>query len=640
MRRSIATVCISGTLEEKLESIARARFDAVEIFENDLIYSRMSPREIRQRCADLGLGIDLYQPFRDMDGVGNAQFKRNLDRAERKFDLMAELGATMLLVCSNVQPDVIRDDALMAAQLREMAERAAQRGLRLAYEALAWGSHVNRYGHSWEIVKQADHPHLGICLDSFHILSRGDDPAGIEQIPADKLFFLQLADAPRMVMDVLQWSRHYRCFPGQGTFDLVGFMEHVLKAGYPGPLSLEVFNDVFRAAPNRRTTQDALASLLYLEEQVRARLSQRAEAGTGAASDAAAASLLEHVELFNPPAAPEIKGVSFIEFAVDGPSGAALGQALESLGFDAMGPHRTKQAQLYQQGDVRLVLNAEPGSFASEYFQRRGPSICALGLATDDGQRAVNRGVAFHVPRYAGRVGPNEAIIPALRSVDESVLYFVSQALEERGFLETDFVIDPAKKGRSRAGIKGVDHLAQAYPFEHFDTGVLFNRLVLGLEPQESLELADPNGLVRSCAMVNRDQSLRVALNVSHSRSTLTGRTAETLQGGGVHHIALSTDDIFATVETLRKAGVRLLEVPANYYQDLPARFELDPALLARMQALGVLYDEGPGGAFFHCYTATFVDRFFFEIVQRQGAYKGFGASNAPVRMSAQARQG
>src|SRR5574343_1050091 len=144
MRRSIATVCISGTLEEKLESIARARFDAVEIFENDLIYSRMSPREIRQRCADLWLGIDLYQPFRDMDGVGDAQFRRNLDRAERKFDLMAELGATMLLVCSNVQPDVIRDDALMAAQLREMAERAAQRGLRLAYEALAWGSPVNR----------------------------------------------------------------------------------------------------------------------------------------------------------------------------------------------------------------------------------------------------------------------------------------------------------------------------------------------------------------------------------------------------------------------------------------------------------------------------------------------------------------
>jgi 4-hydroxyphenylpyruvate dioxygenase len=633
MRRAIATVCISGTLEEKLESIARARFDAVEIFENDLIYSRLSPREIRQRSADLGLGIDLYQPFRDMDGVDDARFKRNLDRAQRKFDLMVELGAPMLLVCSNVQPNTICDDELMASQLHAMAEKAAERGLRIAYEALAWGHHVNRYGHSWEIVKKADHPHLGICLDSFHILSRGDDPAGIEQIPADKLFFLQLADAPRMVMDVLQWSRHYRCFPGQGTFDLVGFMEHVLKAGYPGPLSLEIFNDVFRAAPNRRTTLDAFSSLLYLEEQIRSRLQAQA------VSDPATRALTERIELFNPPAPPKLRGLSFIEFAVDDASGKALGKALQGLGFDHSGTHRTKNVELYQQGDVRLVLNNEPGSFASDYFQRRGPSICALGLATDDGQRAVNRGVAFHVPSHAGRVGPNEALIPALRAVDDSIIYFVSQALEDKGFLETDFAIDPAKQGRSKAGIYKVDHLAEGFPFEQFDTGVLFNRVVLGLHPQESMELADPNGLVRSCAMVDADQSLRIALNVSHSRATVTGRSMEALQGGGVHHIALASDDIFTTAEYLKKHGIALLDVPDNYYEDLPARFELDDAQLERMRRLGVLYDRNEEGEFFHFYTQMFVDRFFFEIVQRRDGYAGFGASNAPVRMSAQARR-
>lgn len=631
MRRSIATVCISGTLEEKLESIARARFDAVEIFENDLIYSRLSPREIRQRCADLGLGIDLYQPFRDMDGVDDARFKRNLDRAERKFDLMVELGAPMLLVCSNVQPGMICDDALLAAQMHAMAEKAAERGLRIAYEALAWGHHVNRYEHAWEIVRKADHPHLGLCLDSFHILSRGDDPAGIEQIPAEKLFFLQLADAPRMVMDVLQWSRHYRCFPGQGTFDLVGFMEHVLKAGYAGPLSLEVFNDIFRAAPNRRTTQDAFESLLFLEEQIRRRLESRIP------TDPAARPLTERIELFNPPAPPEVRGVSFIEFAVDDASGKALGKALQALGFDHTGTHRTKSVQLFQQGDVRLMVNNEPGSFASDYFQRRGPSICALGLATDDGQRAVNRGVAFHVPSYAGRIGPNEALIPALRAVDDSIIYFVSQALEDKGFLATDFVMKDAKPVASRAGIERVDHIAQGYPFEQFDTGVLFNRVVLGLKPQESMELADPNGLVRSCAMVNADQSLRIALNVSHSRSTVSGRSTEALQGGGVHHIALSSSDIFATAEYLAKSGVGLLDVPDNYYDDLPARFDIDEALLKRMRRLGVLYDRNDEGAFFHFYTQMFVDRFFFEIVQRSDAYAGFGASNAPVRMSAQA---
>jgi 4-hydroxyphenylpyruvate dioxygenase len=633
MRRSIATVCISGTLEEKLESIARARFDAVEIFENDLIYSRLSPREIRQRCADLGLGIDLYQPFRDMDGVDDARFKRNLERAERKFDLMVELGAPMLLVCSNVSPQTICDDELMASQLHAMAEKAAERGLRIAYEALAWGHHVNRYQHSWEIVKKADHPHLGVCLDSFHILSRGDDPAGIEHIPADKLFFLQLADAPRMVMDVLQWSRHYRCFPGQGTFDLVGFMEHVLKAGYVGPLSLEVFNDIFRAAPNRRTTLDAFASLLFLEEQIRTRLEGQA------LGDPAARALTERIALFDPPAAPKVRGVSFIEFAVDDASGKALGKALQGLGFEHTGTHRTKNVQLYQQGEVRLMVNNEPGSFASGYFQRRGPSICALGLATDDGQRAVNRGVAFHVPSYAGRIGPHEALIPALRAVDDSIIYFVSQALEERGFLETDFVLKDGKRGASRAGIEAVDHLALGYPFEQFDTGVLFSRVILGLHPQESMELADPNGLVRSCAMVNADHSLRIALNVSHSRSTVTGRSMEALQGGGVHHIALASSDICATAERLMKNGIALLDVPDNYYDDLPARFDLDDALLKRMRRLGVLYDRNEDGEFFHFYTQMFVDRFFFEIVQRSGSYAGFGASNAPVRMSAQARK-
>ncbi len=88
MRKSIATVCLSGTLGDKLEAIAAARFDAVEIFENDLIYCNDSPREIAAMAADLGLGIDLYQPFRDFEGVPDALFRRNLDRAERKFDPM------------------------------------------------------------------------------------------------------------------------------------------------------------------------------------------------------------------------------------------------------------------------------------------------------------------------------------------------------------------------------------------------------------------------------------------------------------------------------------------------------------------------------------------------------------------------
>ncbi|WP_141666265.1 sugar phosphate isomerase/epimerase family protein, partial [Streptomyces hirsutus] len=268
MRTSIATVSLSGTLTEKLTAAARAGFDGVEIFENDLLASPLAPREIRARCADLGLTVDLYQPMRDIEAVPAELFARNLRRARHKFGLMRELGADTVLVCSGVDPEAVDDDALAAEHLCELADLAQDFGIRVAYEALAWGRHVSTYDHAWRIVEAAGHPALGTCLDSFHILSRGSDPRGIEDIPGEKIFFLQLADAPLPAMDVLQWSRHHRCFPGQGGFDVAGLVRHVLRTGYAGPLSLEVFNDVFRQAEAAPTAVDARRSLLALREEV------------------------------------------------------------------------------------------------------------------------------------------------------------------------------------------------------------------------------------------------------------------------------------------------------------------------------------------------------------------------------------
>ena len=267
MRTGLATVCISGTLEDKLTAAGDAGFDGVEIFEPDFVASSMTAAQVRDRCADLGLTIDLYQPFRDFDTTRAGGVEHNLRRLDRKFDIMAELGTDLILVCSAVSPDAVHDDDVLVEQLSRAAELAQRRGMRVSYEALAWGSYVNTYEHSWDLVRRVDAPALGLCLDSFHILSRGSDPAGIESIPTDKIFFLQLADAPHLTMDVLQWSRHHRLFPGQGAFDLVAFLRHVLAAGYRGPLSLEVFNDVFRQSDPQRSALDALRSLLVLQEQ-------------------------------------------------------------------------------------------------------------------------------------------------------------------------------------------------------------------------------------------------------------------------------------------------------------------------------------------------------------------------------------
>jgi 4-hydroxyphenylpyruvate dioxygenase len=155
--------------------------------------------------------------MRDFEAVPAPLLEQNLRRAERKFAVMADLGVDTLLVCSSVSPAAVDDDALAADQLHQLAETAAMHSVRIAYEALAWGRYVADYTHAWKIVSAVDHPNLGVCLDSFHILSRGLDPAGIRDIPADKLFFVQLSDAPQVGMDVLQWSRHYRCFPARAA---------------------------------------------------------------------------------------------------------------------------------------------------------------------------------------------------------------------------------------------------------------------------------------------------------------------------------------------------------------------------------------------------------------------------------------
>src|SRR6478609_7409689 len=221
MKTSIATVSISGEFPEKLAAIAKAGFDGVEIFENDFLAFDESPRDVGRMVRDHGLEITLFQPFRDFEGMPEPLRSRTFDRAERKFDIMQEMGTDLVLVCSNVSSAALGGIDRAAADFRELGERAAARGLRVGYEALAWGRHINDYRDAWEIVRRADHPCIGLILDSFHTLARGIDVESIRAIPGDRIFIVQLADAPNMDMDLLNWSRHYRSMPGQGDLPVV-----------------------------------------------------------------------------------------------------------------------------------------------------------------------------------------------------------------------------------------------------------------------------------------------------------------------------------------------------------------------------------------------------------------------------------
>jgi 4-hydroxyphenylpyruvate dioxygenase len=618
MRTSIATVCLSGGLSEKLAAIAAAGFRVVEIFENDLVSYNGTPADLRKELTALDLEVVTFQPFRDFEGMPEPQRQKTFDRAERKFDLMQELGCDLLMVCSNVSPDSVGGIDRAAADFRELGERAAKRGFRVAFEALAWGRHINDYRDAWEVVRRADHPNVGLVLDSFHTFARKTEIKSMRSIPGDRIFLVQLADAPWLDMDVLSWSRHFRCFPGQGDMPLLDFMQALGATGYDGALSLEIFNDQFRAGSPRSVAVDGMRSLLYLMDQM------------GRKGDSAP-------DVTKMPPRAQCIGVEFIEFAVDDRTADELESFFAGLGFYKAAQHKSKAVARWTQGSINLVINREKEGFAHSHYVTHGPSVCAIGLMVGNATEAIDRAARLHDTPFRQKVGPGELEIPAVRGMGGSLLYFLDPTSALAKVWDIEFEPLPDAGNRSGAGLRTVDHISQSTYYEDMLSWLLFYTSLLDVHKTPQLDITDPGGIVRSQVIETADGALRIAMNGSQSQRTQSSKFINEYFGSGVQHIAFATDDIVATAARLKANGVAVLDIPENYYDDLEARVDLPAERLAVLKANNILYDKDADGEYLQIYTQSFKDLFFLEIVERRG-YKGFGAINAPIRLNAQSR--
>lgn len=593
MKTSIATVSLSGSLTEKLHACAAAGFDGVELFEPDLIANDHSPEEIRALARRLGLSLDLYQPLRDIEGVDEDTFADNLRRAGATFATAQRLGIDTVLVCSNVATATVDSDEVSADQLRRLGDLARQYDIKVAFEALAWGRFVDDYRRAWRIVQLADHPNVGTCLDSFHVLSRGHDPAGIEAIPAEKIFFLQLADAPALNMDVLSWSRHHRLFPGEGTFDLATFVSHVLATGYDGPLSLEVFNDTFRQTDPDRTAVHALRSLIWLQDKTSG---QNPE---GWRRD------LTALTAAKPPV-----GFDFVEIKAEDTSEVEV--LLQQLGFTPSGRHRTKPVSLWLAGDARIVLNEQQA-------RDQIPHVAAVGVQVPDATATSRRAAELMAPLAYRRTYASEQILGAAVAPDGTEMFWVTEPAWVEEF-ENGLPTAPTP-------VRTIDHVNLSQPWQTLDDAVLFFTSVFGLSADVPTEVPGPKGLIRSQSMRTTDGAVRLLLNVA----------PHVLDGAGMpQHVAFGCSDVIALARTARERGARFLPVSDNYYDYLAGRFGLDDTTVAELRDLGLLYDrDASGGEFVHFYTRT-IGTVFFEFIERRGDYDGYGIDNAPVRLAAQ----
>jgi len=290
------------------------------------------------------------------------------------------------------------------------------------------------------------------------------------------------------------------------------------------------------------------------------------------------------------------------------------------LGFTFRGRHRTKPVTLWTAGDAKVILNEQRA-------QDQTPHLAAVGFTVPDVAASLRRAHELGASSVYRRTHAREIELPAVAAPDGTHVFLAAANAGDDGWVAEFEHGDAA----TDSGVTSVDHVNLAQPWQDFDEAILFYSSVLGLSTAASTEVAGPRGLVRSQVMRTGDGAVRVPLNV----------VPPVLDAPGLpQHIAFCCRDVTALARQARDRGLQLLPLPDNYYDDLAARFDLDPGLVAELRELSLLYDRDEQGEFVHFYTVT-IGELFVEFAERRhgyDGYDGYGATNPPIRLAAQRR--
>jgi 4-hydroxyphenylpyruvate dioxygenase len=322
-------------------------------------------------------------------------------------------------------------------------------------------------------------------------------------------------------------------------------------------------------------------------------------------------------------------GFEFIEFTA--PDISELDRLFRRMGFRVTARHRSKQVTLYQQGDVNFVVNAETGSFGQAFARLHGPSVCAFALRVDDAGAAYERAVGLGAKPYHRPVGPMELNIPAIFGIGNSLIYFVDR-YGDRTIYDVDFetVTDTEGEDEPEVGLADVDHLTHNVFRGRMDEWARFYERLFNFRQIRYFDIEGKITGLRSRAMVSPCGKVRIPINESADNKSQIAEYLEAYRGEGIQHIALSTDDIYETVKTLRARGATFMTVPDTYYEAVDARLPGHGEDLGRLRENRILIDGAPdsgGGLLLQIFTETVIGPIFFEIIQRKGN-EGFGEGN------------
>jgi sugar phosphate isomerase/epimerase len=268
------TITLAGTLRQKLDAVRGAGFSQIMLMARDLVGHAEGVDDAVRAVKASGLRVTGFQVLRDFEGLAGHLHEYKIDVAKSMLELCHAVGAKVLLICSSTSTHATGDPEAIARDLRKLAMLALPLGIRIAYEGLSWGRHINEFTSAWDIVCRADAPNLGIGIDSFHAFATKTALEDIDMLDPDRIFLVQLADfmwnEVRSNEERIDTARHFRVFPGEGVHSeqLAELVMRLDRLGYRGDYSFEVFNDDYQQMPLPVVAERARRSAVWLGEDV------------------------------------------------------------------------------------------------------------------------------------------------------------------------------------------------------------------------------------------------------------------------------------------------------------------------------------------------------------------------------------
>lgn len=268
------TITLAGPLEAKLQAVRAAGFTQIMLAARDIVGHPGGMDVAVQAVRDSGLRVTGFQVLRDFEGLSGHLHSYKVEIAKQMVLMAHALGAKVLLACSSTSQHATGDVDAIARDLRKLAMLAIPYGIRVAFEGLSWGRHINEYHQSWDVVQRADCPNLGIGIDSYHIVATQTPLDALDDIDPAKIYLVQLADfmwnEVRTAQERMETARHFRVFPGEGVHsaELTALVLKLDALGYRGDYSFEVFNDDYQQLPLPFVAGRAWDSAVWLAEGV------------------------------------------------------------------------------------------------------------------------------------------------------------------------------------------------------------------------------------------------------------------------------------------------------------------------------------------------------------------------------------